>query len=131
MDGVNNYINNNIDNEIVEMINKFDKDNDKDTGNNDKDNNKLIMEVSPNGEYLVTYKPEDRSIVGWNVKRGQPRLKQDTIKTTKIDCCTDQICVSNNKKLAYTFYDVNNDESDDDTFYGNIKCYPSKNYLII
>lgn len=27
-----------------------------------------MIEVSPNGSYLVTYSPEDDSIIGWNVK---------------------------------------------------------------
>src|SRR5688572_27805072 len=79
-----------------------------------QDNNSVIkVEVSPNVKYLVTYNREDRSIVGWNIgDKVEGKLKQDSIiKSDKIDykMNINQICVSNDKKLAYiyNFSDLN------------------------
>jgi hypothetical protein len=85
-----------IDNENNEIKNnKIDVDIDK------PHNGKQItmMEISYHEDYLVTYSPEDESIIGWNVTN-EEQLKPDLgIKIT--DNEIQQICVSYDKKLAY------------------------------
>jgi hypothetical protein len=123
-DGINkidneNYIIDDTSEDIINNeINKIDKENDINDDNDIETNksciDKPIIEVSPNGTYLVTYNPENHSIVGWNandIEEGQ-LTKSDA--SFKIDDRIDQIRVSDDKKLAYTIYE-------DD------KCYPSKN----
>ncbi|CAB4387279.1 unnamed protein product [Rhizophagus irregularis] len=73
-------INNDIDdidddnnNDLKNEINKLDNKNVDDVDNHVHIHkpayiDKPIIEVSPNGEYLVVYNPEDQSIVGWNAK---------------------------------------------------------------
>jgi hypothetical protein len=78
-------------------------------------NDKSIIEISPNGKYIVTYSKEDRSIVGWNVEDiDEGRLEPDsTVKAVKVDSnrWINQICVSDDKKLAYIHhYNVNDKE---------------------
>ncbi|PKY57934.1 hypothetical protein RhiirA4_511244 [Rhizophagus irregularis] len=75
---------------------------------------KPILEVSPDGTFLVTYNPEKHSIVGWNAKDIEEGQLTNTNcpKIPEIDKDIDQIRVSNDKKLAYTVYEENN------------KCYP-------
>ncbi|GBC04660.1 hypothetical protein RclHR1_00580025 [Rhizophagus clarus] len=75
-----------------------------------------IIQVSPNGSYVVTYSPEDHSVVGWNsLDDDEQKLKPD--RSIKIsDNNIQQICVSNNKELAYIYdnklkiIDMNNEE---------------------
>ncbi|PKK78592.1 hypothetical protein RhiirC2_770074 [Rhizophagus irregularis] len=76
-----------------------------------------IMRVSPNGKCLVTYSKDDESIVGWNianVEEGQ--LKSDYSRTHKGYHEIEEICVSDDKKLAYIhdiyleIIDINNNQ---------------------
>jgi hypothetical protein len=61
-----------------------------------------MMRVSPNGKYLITYSKDDESIVGWNVANVvEGRLKSDYIRTHKGYHEIEEICVSDDKKLAY------------------------------
>jgi hypothetical protein len=65
------------------------------------------MEVSPKGQYLVTYSEEDHSIVGWNVKdidEGQLKLDISVKISDKINQIN-QIRVSDDKKLVYIYND--------------------------
>jgi|SRR6266498_634634 len=89
-----------------------------DIGENDTDGNKpqdkphnnnpiSMMEISPNGKYLVTYSEKDKTIVGWDVE------SRDIIEDEKCNQCNHelnypvngekifQMCVSNEKILAY------------------------------
>jgi WD40 repeat protein len=60
-------------------------------------------EVSPKGNYLVTYSQDDRSIVGWNINDiDEGRLKPDRTVLTG-NKRVDQICVSDDKKLVYIY----------------------------
>jgi WD40 repeat protein len=61
------------------------------------------IEVSPNGNYLVTYSEKDHSIIGWNVNEiDEGRLEPDfTVKTS--NKLVSQICVSNDMRLAYIY----------------------------
>ncbi|PKK67804.1 hypothetical protein RhiirC2_834909 [Rhizophagus irregularis] len=98
-----------IDDEIyVEIDDKIDNNNDIhykidiDNDINKPHNGKLVtkIEVSPNEKYLVTYSEEDHSIVGWNIEsKDKSQLKLD--KTFKLSVILLQMCVSDNKKLAY------------------------------
>ncbi|PKC61662.1 hypothetical protein RhiirA1_466208 [Rhizophagus irregularis] len=70
------------------------------------------IEVSPNEKYLITYSEEDNSIVGWNVEgANEGQLKNTDTETIKLSDLSkeiekvDQICVSNDKKLACIFND--------------------------
>ena len=63
-----------------------------------------MMEVSPNGEYLVSYSEKDKTIVGWNVAHienkdeNHERCKPNNIvKEERIF----HMSVSNEKILAY------------------------------
>src|SRR5437762_4878063 len=73
------------------------------------------IEISPNGKYLVTYSKTDNSIVGWNVESVdeedegplEPDNTVQTVTTKEPDETVHQIkqiCVSNDKKLAYIYY---------------------------
>ncbi|PKC75161.1 hypothetical protein RhiirA1_387509 [Rhizophagus irregularis] len=127
---------NDLKNEIDKIVNK----------NNIINDDKPIIEVSPNGTYLVTYDPKDHSIVGWNAKEieeGQLTKSDAPVKVNKVNDSKDQITeisdskdqiteisnskiqiteisVSDDKKLAYTVY------KDKDNLY-----YLSKIYLIV
>ena len=90
----------------------------KDDGGNSKShstgkphNGKSItnIKVSPDGNYFVTYSKEDCSIVGWKVGNEQGRLEPDSTVDIKPDKRVNQICVSDDKKLAYihSYSDVN------------------------
>ncbi|RGB38502.1 hypothetical protein C1646_812605 [Rhizophagus diaphanus] len=71
-------------------------------------NNKPItkIEISPGGRYLVTYSQEDHSVVGWNIEDvDEGQLKPND--SVKINYEINQICVSDDKKLAY----INNDRT--------------------
>ncbi|UZO13411.1 uncharacterized protein OCT59_004910 [Rhizophagus irregularis] len=75
------------------------------TFDDERHNGKPItrIEISPNGNYLITYSEEDRSIVGWNVEdKDKVQLKFD--KTVKIDEDNQDeirsLCVSDDKKLC-------------------------------
>ncbi|CAB4488863.1 unnamed protein product [Rhizophagus irregularis] len=71
-------------------------------------NNKPItkIEISPGGRYLVTYSQEDHSVVGWNIEDvDEGQLKSND--SVKINYEINQICVSDDKKLAY----INNDRT--------------------
>jgi hypothetical protein len=110
----------------VEIIDNIDKDIDKVNIANNIGKDKLIdddkshngktitmIEISPNGKYLVTYSEEDRSIVGWNIEdvdEGQLKLDhtvepvklRDMTKTKReIEVDLHKMCVSDDKKLAY------------------------------
>jgi hypothetical protein len=63
------------------------------------------IEISPSGKYLVTYSQEDHSVVGWNADVEEGQLKPND--NVKIDYEIIQICVSDDKKLAY----INNDRT--------------------
>ena len=79
-------------------------------------NGKLItlIEISPNGKYLVTYCREDKSFVGWNVDDiNEGQLKPDTtvnlsdhMRESELAgfISLRQMCVSDDKKLAYINY---------------------------
>ncbi|PKK66375.1 hypothetical protein RhiirC2_784855, partial [Rhizophagus irregularis] len=75
------------------------------TFDDERHNGKPItrIEISPNGNYLITYSEKDRSIVGWNVEdKDKVQLKFD--KTVKIDEDNQDeirsLCVSDDKKLC-------------------------------
>ncbi|PKY59357.1 hypothetical protein RhiirA4_482026, partial [Rhizophagus irregularis] len=89
------------------------------TFDDERHNGKPItrIEISPNGNYLITYSEKDRSIVGWNVEdKDKVQLKFD--KTVKINEDNKHkiknLCVSDDKKLAYGYkygidiIDINN-----------------------
>ncbi|PKC71635.1 hypothetical protein RhiirA1_495924 [Rhizophagus irregularis] len=63
------------------------------------------IELSPKGRYLVTYSKEDQSIVGWNVENeneAQLKFEFSVNKVTlNVDKFNQQICISDDKKLAY------------------------------
>ena len=61
--------------------------------------------VSPNDQYLITYSDADNSFVGWDVKdKDEGQLKPDGTHFKVIDKITiKQICVSDEKKLAYIY----------------------------
>ncbi|PKY21454.1 hypothetical protein RhiirB3_470328 [Rhizophagus irregularis] len=63
------------------------------------------IELSPKGRYLVTYSKEDQSIVGWNVENeNEDQLKFEfsvNKVTLNVDKFNQQICISDDKKLAY------------------------------
>lgn len=63
------------------------------------------IELSPKGRYLVTYSKEDQSIVGWNVENeneAQLEFEFSVNKVTlNVDKFNQQICISDDKKLAY------------------------------
>jgi hypothetical protein len=64
-------------------------------------------EVSPNEKYLVTYSQDDKSIVGWNVEGAdEGQLKPEFSLEIKygVDDVIRQICVSDDKKLAYMYH---------------------------
>lgn len=67
------------------------------------------IEVSPNEIYLVTYSQEDRSIVGWNVVDEGKLMPDHTVKLSDISkkepLNLDQICVSDDKRLACIYND--------------------------
>lgn len=116
-------INNDIDDKIRKEINKIDNDSNIDESIQDKDignNSKPIMEVSPNGKYLVTYNPKKNLIACFNIEDNKEGLLNPSKIITNIKCA-DQICVSNDKKLAYTVSDESRDK----------KYHPSKDYLAI
>ena len=68
------------------------------------------IEISPNGEYLVTYSKEDCSIAGWDVsditgigediRRLEPYSTIETVSNR-----VNQICISDDRKLAYIYND--------------------------
>jgi hypothetical protein len=62
----------------------------------------IQIEISPNGKYLVTYNHVERSIVGWNVEDiNEGKLKSDITIKINFEDNIKQICVSDDKKLAY------------------------------
>lgn len=64
-----------------------------------------LIEVSPNGCYLVTYSPEDNSIIGWNVEdidEGQLKPDPNHHNIGNNDKLT-QLSVSDDKKIAYIY----------------------------
>ncbi|GET00344.1 hypothetical protein GLOIN_2v1874127 [Rhizophagus clarus] len=118
---------NSIKKDIYDEINKINNENnidsEKDVDFNKPCIDKPVIEVSPNGTYLITYDPKDHSIVGWNVedieegeltsKNVTNFISKDITIKLKIpdDCYIDQICVSDNKKLACMVHKGN-------------RCYP-------
>ncbi|RIA81094.1 hypothetical protein C1645_837542 [Glomus cerebriforme] len=63
------------------------------------------IEVSPNEKYLVTYSQKYCSIVGWNVDKDEGQLKPDYCHIIKNHYFINQLCVSDDKKLAYIYND--------------------------
>ncbi|GET04866.1 hypothetical protein GLOIN_2v1874127 [Rhizophagus clarus] len=59
------------------------------------------IEVSPNEKYVVTYSKEDNSIVGWKVV-DEGQLKSEFTHEIEQESKLEQLCVSDDKKLAYT-----------------------------
>jgi hypothetical protein len=110
MDEIFVKIDNETDNEIdFNKIDIIDKDKidftDKDKVDTDKPHNGLPIaeiEVSPNENYLVTYSQEGRSIVGWDITNGQlkPEFHVGDVDIN-VNVLNHQICVSDDKKLAY------------------------------
>ncbi|RIA87082.1 hypothetical protein C1645_828290, partial [Glomus cerebriforme] len=97
-----------------------------------------MIEVSPNGTYLVTFSEEDKSIIGWNVENvedmDEGQLKPDyryTIDHNLNYKGIQNICVSDDKKLAYIYYsrlgiiDMNNDGQEIEL---NLKFYVYNRY---
>ena len=74
-----------------------------------------LLEVSPNGKYLVTYNKENQTIVGWNIveEEKDDDMKEGKSKSVKVkkdipvnlDKEVRHLCVSNQKILAYIYYD--------------------------
>lgn len=107
---------NTMDEIFVEIDNKNEIGSDIDKCNNNKiDNNEnphhgkpiTMIEVSPNGNYLVTYSKKDHSIVGWNVNdidEGQlepePNHRHIVHNYYNVNI---HISVSNDKKIAYIY----------------------------
>ncbi|GES75113.1 hypothetical protein GLOIN_2v1874127 [Rhizophagus clarus] len=107
-----------------------------------------IMRVSPNEKYLVTYYQDDESIVGWNVEgvdEGQlePEFSFKIINSHHEEKVR-QVCISDNKELAYivytvggvSIYNMNIDGGqrillDVDHFSPNDGIFNSKNELIL
>ncbi|PKY49985.1 hypothetical protein RhiirA4_529172 [Rhizophagus irregularis] len=83
-------------------------------------NSITMIEISPNGSYLVTYSKKDRSIVGWNVDyENEGSLKPEINHYHIIHYYNNvniNISVSNDKKIAYiydnrlTIIDMNNNQ---------------------
>ncbi|GBB94780.1 hypothetical protein RclHR1_02410026 [Rhizophagus clarus] len=66
------------------------------------DSSITLIEISPNGKYLVSYSEDDNSIVGWNVDDDDEsplNLDKQFSLDDKIDK-VDKICVSDDKKLV-------------------------------
>ncbi|RGB39334.1 hypothetical protein C1646_812042 [Rhizophagus diaphanus] len=115
-DKISIKVDDDISNDLKDEINKIDNENDIINDDSDIDINKPayidkpIIEISPNGAYLVAYNPEDQSIVGWNAKdieEGQLTKSDTPVKVNdSIDQIT-EISVSDDKKLAYTVYKNN------------------------
>jgi hypothetical protein len=73
-----------------------------DAGKPHNDKSITKIEVSPNEKYLVTYSRDDNSIVGWNVAYvDEGQLEHETFPHKIQDYIQRQICVSDDKKLAY------------------------------
>ncbi|GBB89682.1 hypothetical protein RclHR1_16470001 [Rhizophagus clarus] len=97
----------------VKIDDKNDKDDDvQDDDDDDFDSDKpfngkpTMMEVSPNEKYLVAYNKEDNSILGWSIENhDEGPLKLDiNFKLRDIGEGTlYQMCVSDDKKLVYTY----------------------------
>ncbi|RIA95733.1 hypothetical protein C1645_816322 [Glomus cerebriforme] len=68
-----------------------------------------MIEVSPNGTYFVTYSEEDKSFVCWNVgymndNQLVSEIHHHTIEHDLGGYVVHKICVSDDKKLAYTYF---------------------------
>ena len=67
------------------------------------------IEISPNGKYLVTYSEADHSIVGWDISvTDDTNIRQleepyNTVETGNKR--VNQICISDDRKLAYIYND--------------------------
>ncbi|GBC27656.2 hypothetical protein GLOIN_2v1874143 [Rhizophagus irregularis DAOM 181602=DAOM 197198] len=117
------------------------------------------MEISPNGKYLVTYSEENHLIVGWNVEDiDEGPLKPDIAMTVdeatkEPEVTVKQICVSDDKKLAYIYvykcwnrlkivdmsnkiqeielYDKEKEREDGEEIYPNYCTFDLKNRFIL
>ncbi|RIA90474.1 hypothetical protein C1645_154339 [Glomus cerebriforme] len=124
---VENKIATDVENKIAtDVENKIATDVEKNNSEkNDKPHNGkpiTMIELSPNETYLVTYSPENKSFIGWNVENveGEFQLKPDDYCHI-IDEYVEHrnvvnMCVSDDKKLAYirdiwylNLIDMNND----------------------
>ncbi|RGB43145.1 hypothetical protein C1646_750207 [Rhizophagus diaphanus] len=90
-----------IDNEIKpDKINETDKNNINDTEDTDEPHNGNPINLSSNGEYLVTYSKVDSSIICWNVENvNENQLKSEfSVKlSTDGNVTSDLICTRNEK----------------------------------
>jgi len=70
----------------------------------------IKLEISPNGKYVVTYSENDKTIIVWNVKDDEGRLKPDhtVVINHKISQEISQVCVSDEKKIVYITKQANN-----------------------
>ncbi|PKK61670.1 hypothetical protein RhiirC2_791467 [Rhizophagus irregularis] len=60
------------------------------------------IEISPKGKYLVTYSEGDKSLICWNVENVDgSQLKSEF--SVNSDKRLNQICISDDKKFAYTY----------------------------
>ncbi|PKY56495.1 hypothetical protein RhiirA4_476826 [Rhizophagus irregularis] len=140
------YNNNDLKNEI-NKLNKLDNENVDDVDNHVHIHkpayiDKPIIEVSPNGEYLVVYNPEDQSIVGWNAKdkEGQLTKSDAPVKVndsknkkteisdskdqiTEISDSKDQITEISDSKIQVTEISVSNDKKLACSFNKDNECY--------
>src|SRR4051794_34681487 len=68
-----------------------------------------MLEVSPNGKYLVTYSDDDHSIVEWNANITEEQLKPDITVGIVENYKLNKICISDDKELAciYIYKDRN------------------------
>ncbi|PKY29472.1 hypothetical protein RhiirB3_391843 [Rhizophagus irregularis] len=112
MDEISVKIDDNIDKDKIDIdkvniANNIDKDKliDDDKSHNDK--TITMIEISPNGKYLVTYSEEDHSIIGWNIEdvdEGQLKLDHTVepvkLRKKEIEADLHKMCVSDDKKLA-------------------------------
>ncbi|SRR6266540_609344 len=89
----------------------------QDKSRNGKDKPPInMLEISPNGKYLVTYSEENKTIVGWNVNYVKVKKDDDTkegedklVKITKENTVT--VIEENEDKVVNTITDI--EESED------------------
>ncbi|RGB39332.1 hypothetical protein C1646_754650 [Rhizophagus diaphanus] len=141
---INNYIDDIDDDNIKDLKNEI---NQLDNENVDDDDNhvhkqtyidKPIIEVSPNGEYLVVYNPEDQSIVDAPVKVNDSKDKKTEIsdskdkiteisdskdKITEISDSKDQITEISDSKIQITQISVSDDKKLAYSFNKNNECF--------
>ncbi|RGB32851.1 hypothetical protein C1646_743692 [Rhizophagus diaphanus] len=112
MDEISVEIDDNIDKDKIDIdkvniANNIEKDKLIDDDKSHNGNIITMIEISPNGKYLVTYSEEDHSIVGWNIEdvdEGQLKLDHTVepvkLRKREIEVDLHKMCVSDDKKLA-------------------------------